>query len=121
MKSETAGNGVEGGQPAKRHVHTSWLLWILPLAFLGSFFFYPLFRIFSLSFVRGQTGLLAPVIETLRSSQTLHVLGFTLGQALVSTLLTLLLGLPGAYLFARYDFRGKSTLRALSGIPFWEA
>ncbi|HLE90174.1 MAG TPA: iron ABC transporter permease, partial [Anaerolineales bacterium] len=33
-------------------------------------------------------------------------------------LLTLLLGLPAAYLFARYEFRGKSLLRALTAVPF---
>jgi thiamine transport system permease protein len=45
-------------------------------------------------------------------------LGFTLWQAILSTLLTLALGLPGAYLFAHYKFRGKSLLQALTGIPF---
>lgn len=94
------------------------LLWILPLGFLALFFFYPLTRIFLLSFQRSQAGVLLPVWETLRSSETLHVLGFTIGQAAISTLLTLLVGLPGAYLFGRYEFRGKATLRALSGIPF---
>jgi thiamine transport system permease protein len=33
-------------------------------------------------------------------------------------LLTLLVGLPGAYLFGRFTFRGKSLLRALTGVPF---
>jgi thiamine transport system permease protein len=33
-------------------------------------------------------------------------------------LLTLLIGLPAAYLFARYDFRGKTLLRALTAVPF---
>jgi thiamine transport system permease protein len=46
------------------------------------------------------------------------VLWFTLWQAALSTLLTLAIGLPGAYLLARYDFRGKSFLQALFGIPF---
>ncbi|HMD83025.1 MAG TPA: ABC transporter permease subunit, partial [Anaerolineales bacterium] len=45
-------------------------------------------------------------------------LSFTFYQATLSTLLTLLLGLPAAYLFARYDFRGKSLLRALTAVPF---
>jgi thiamine transport system permease protein len=30
----------------------------------------------------------------------------------------LVVGLPGAYLFARFQFRGKTLLRALTGIPF---
>jgi thiamine transport system permease protein len=46
------------------------------------------------------------------------VLWFTVWQAALSTLLTLLVGLPGAYLFGRFAFRGKSLLRALTGIPF---
>ncbi|MGZ9223196.1 MAG: ABC transporter permease, partial [Anaerolineales bacterium] len=39
-------------------------------------------------------------------------------QATLSTFLTLLLGLPSAYLFARYNFRGKYLLRALTAVPF---
>ena len=39
-------------------------------------------------------------------------------QALASTALTLLVGLPAAYLFARHDFPGKTLLRALSTVPF---
>jgi len=47
-----------------------------------------------------------------------RVLWFTTWQATLSTLLTLLLGLPAAFVFARYEFRGKSLLRALTSIPF---
>ncbi len=47
-----------------------------------------------------------------------RVLLFTFYQAALSTLLTLLLGLPAAYLFARYDFPGKSLFRALTIVPF---
>ncbi|MEZ4837153.1 MAG: hypothetical protein R2873_35010 [Caldilineaceae bacterium] len=47
-----------------------------------------------------------------------RVLWFTMWQAAVSMLLTLLLGLPLAYLFARYEFAGKTILRALTTIPF---
>ncbi|MCB0069238.1 MAG: iron ABC transporter permease, partial [Caldilineaceae bacterium] len=43
---------------------------------------------------------------------------FTTWQALVSTLLTIAAGLPLAYIFARYDFRGKSLVHALLTIPF---
>ncbi len=43
---------------------------------------------------------------------------FTFYQSILSTLLTLALGLPAAFLFARYDFRGKSFLRTLTAIPF---
>jgi len=46
------------------------------------------------------------------------VIAFTFWQATLSTLLTLLFGLPGAYLMARYRFRGKSLILALTAIPF---
>ena len=86
-------------------------LWLLPLAFLVIAFFYPLSRILSLSF---SLNVLTP--DNLRIASS--TLGFTFYQAILSTLLTLLLGLPSAILFARYDFRGKSLLRAMTAIPF---
>lgn len=86
-------------------------LWVLPLAFLIVAFFFPLTRILALTFDP----------QTLTSENLLRaseVLRFTFYQAALSTLLTLFLGLPAAYLFARYDFRGKSMLRALTAVPF---
>jgi thiamine transport system permease protein len=46
------------------------------------------------------------------------VIWFTFWQAALSTLLTLALGLPGAYLLGRFDFRGKSLVRALTAVSF---
>ncbi|MEN6298704.1 MAG: iron ABC transporter permease, partial [Anaerolineaceae bacterium] len=60
----------------------------------------------------------SPFIQAITSKSIQHVLWFTLWQAILSTLLTLLIGLPGAYLMARYNFRGKALVQALSGIPF---
>lgn len=87
------------------------LLWLMPLTFLAIAFFYPLARILTLTFD-------AQAIATENILLAARVLGFTFYQAALSTLLTLLLGLPSAYLFARYDFRGKSVLRALTAVPF---
>ncbi|MBV6452742.1 MAG: hypothetical protein MHPDNHAH_03511 [Anaerolineales bacterium] len=87
------------------------LLWLLPLTFLAIFFFVPLSKILSLTF---SPSTLTP--ENLRSTQ--YVVFFTFLQATLSTLLTLALGLPSAVLFARYNFRGKSLLRALTAVPF---
>ena len=87
------------------------LLWLLPLTFLAIFFFLPLSRILALTLNTS-----ALTAENIRI--TYSVLRFTFYQAILSTLLTLLLGLPSAYLFTRYDFRGKSILRALTAVPF---
>lgn len=86
-------------------------LWLLPLSFLAIFFFFPLSKILSLTFSPE-----AFTPENLRITQ--NALLFTFYQAFLSTILTLLLGVPSAYLFARYDFRGKSLLRALTAVPF---
>jgi thiamine transport system permease protein len=70
------------------------------------------------SFERGDAGIAASFIEALRSDSVREILWFTLWQAALSTLLTLIIGLPGAYLLARYEFRGKRLLQALSAVPF---
>ena len=87
------------------------LLWFFPLFFLLIFFFYPLFRIFAFS-------LDFSVLTSANLNLVFRVLLFTLYQAALSTLLTLLLGLPSAYLFARFEFPGKALLRALTAVPF---
>lgn len=95
-------------------IRSRWL-WLLPLSFLGIFYFYPLFSIFAVSFGRAGSG---EALASLGSASTWKVAWFTIWQAFLSTLLTLAVGLPGAYLFARYQFRGKQLLRALSAVPF---
>ena len=57
-------------------------------------------------------------LAILGSPSILASLRFSLLQALVSTSLSLALGLPGAWLLARYRFRGRRLYAALSGIPF---
>ncbi|HLR46094.1 MAG TPA: iron ABC transporter permease [Deinococcales bacterium] len=47
-----------------------------------------------------------------------RVAGFTFGQALLSTFLTLLAGLPAAIVFARWSFPGRRLLRSAFTIPF---
>jgi len=87
------------------------LLWLLPLTFLAIFFFLPLSRVFALT-------LNASAFTAENFKIAYSALRFTFYQAALSTFLTLLLGLPSAYLFARYDFGGRSILRALTAIPF---
>ncbi len=93
-------------------------LWLLPLGFLVIFYFYPLSSILEVSFSRAEGGFLSPFIEALSSQRIKHALWFSIWQAALSTFFTLIIGLPGAYLFARYDFKGKSLLRSLTVIPF---
>ena len=111
-KSPVIGTPKSGDFGVRHGYHSSRLLsWLPPLAFLGFFFFYPLARILVTT--------LDPAVLTPDNFHiTLSALRFTFYQAALSTLLTLLLGLPAAWLFARFDFPGKSLLRALTAVPF---
>jgi thiamine transport system permease protein len=102
----------------RRRSYLPLFLWAAPILFLLLFYLYPLLSILQVSFSRGSGRMVAPFIEALSSASFRGVFWFTIWQATLSTVLTLIIGLPGAYLFARYDFRGKSLLLALTGIPF---
>src|SRR3972149_6400598 len=86
-------------------------MWLLPLAFFVVFYFYPLASIFAVS-----GG--AKILTALGDPGLWRVAGFTVWQAAISTLGTLAVGLPGAYLIGRYRFCGQNLLRALTAVPF---
>ncbi|MFE4700769.1 ABC transporter permease [Streptomyces sp. NPDC056738] len=93
-------------------------LMALPVAFFAVFFAYPVAAIVSRG-LHGDGGWqLGRVWDVATRSDIRHVLWFTTWQALASTALTLLVALPGAYVFARFDFRGKQILRAVVTVPF---
>ncbi len=94
------------------------LRWFLPLSFLALFYFYPLVSIFRTSFQMDETSLLEPFITAIQSTTIRNVIGFTFWQAFLSTILTMALGLPGAFLLGRFKFPGKSLIRAITGVPF---
>ncbi|WP_241692685.1 ABC transporter permease [Haloarcula salina] len=62
---------------------------------------------------------LASVVEGLLSpDRRLGIVGFTAYQAALSTVASVALGLPAAYLLARFEFPGRRTLRSLTILPF---
>ena len=98
----------------KRPALLTLALWLIPLAFLAYFFYQPLVAIFRVVFSeRFSQGW-----ELFEWSQVGRPLGFTFYQAFLSTILTLLVGLPAAWLFAKFDFPGRKALRAISLLPF---
>ena len=61
---------------------------------------------------------LAVAEATLSEDRRLGIVGFTAYQAALSTLLSVALGVPLAYLLARYEFPGRRTVRSLTVLPF---
>ncbi|TSB26128.1 iron ABC transporter permease [Streptomyces benahoarensis] len=90
----------------------------LPLVFFALFFAYPVAAIVGRGLTDGGHWQFGRLTAVLGDPDILHVLGFTLWQAAASTGLTLLVALPGAYVFARFDFPGKQLLRAVVTVPF---
>ncbi|MFF8846979.1 ABC transporter permease [Streptomyces sp. NPDC015127] len=89
-----------------------------PVAFFAVFFAYPVAAIVGRGLRVEGTWQFGRFGEVLGRPDILHVLWFTTWQALASTALTLLLALPGAYVFARLEFPGKRLLRAVVTVPF---
>ena len=94
------------------------LIFALPLLFFAIFYVYPLSSIFKLSFFLESGFNLEALRKLVADSYYFNVLWFTTWQAIVSTVLTLLLALPGAWVFATWTFPGKDTIRTISTLPF---
>ncbi|MDR1893213.1 MAG: iron ABC transporter permease [Spirochaetales bacterium] len=94
------------------------LLFLLPLLFLGVFFYLPLGFLFL--FPGGTATLAGPrqIMEVLGDPYYRRVLGFTFAQAALSTGFAVLLGLPGGWFLGRFDFPGRRALLSLCSIPF---
>ncbi len=104
--------GSNNGSKSLGARYLSTIVLAIPLLFRLVFFFFPLANIFRLTLS----------LESLRNlvnlTFILDIVWFTFWQAALSTLITLLVGLPAAYLFSHYEFPGRKTLRALTTVPF---
>lgn len=90
-----------------------------PLAFLAVFFYFPLLSILKEGLLDAPGHLTFQyILATIEDPYNRRVIFFTIKQALYSTLLTFVLGLPGAYLVTKFDFFGKSLLKAITTVPF---
>jgi thiamine transport system permease protein len=94
------------------------LLTLLPLAFLAVFFFYPLASITARGLAPQGVIDLSVFGKVVGSEFYRETLWFTFWQAAVSTVLTIIAAFPAAYVMARYTFRGKSLISALTLVPF---
>lgn len=57
-------------------------------------------------------------LRMLGSSRTWRIMGLTVAQALVSTLFSIAIGTPVAYVLSRYRFPGRSLTSTLAMVPF---
>jgi thiamine transport system permease protein len=93
-------------------------LLLVPILFLAIFFLYPLFSILALSLRPEGSWDVSGFVQIVTSAYYRNTLFFTIWQAALSTLLTIALALPGAYIFTRFDFPAKSLLLSIATLPF---
>jgi thiamine transport system permease protein len=87
------------------------ILWAVPLVFVAVLFYWPVAELTVLGISGDWPGeLLEP--------KTLGVIWFTLWQAVLSTVVTVIVAIPGAYLLYRRSFPGQQVVNALITVPF---
>ena len=90
----------------------SFWLFLIPLVFLGIFFFFPIISILATAWQGKNAGWITS------ASQITQPIFFTFFQAALSVFLTLVVGIPAAYLFSHFKFKGSSVLQILTTLPF---
>ncbi len=124
------------GKPGSRSGPTSWSadsvsgprqspfgkvavpLAVVPAAFLGVFFAWPVLTILWRGLAPDGSLDLGRAWHIATDSRWARVAWFTTWQAVLSTMATLLIGLPIARVFAKYEFRGRRSMRAAFTVPF---
>lgn len=103
--------GFLRGQKYSVNIKRKNVLWAAPLLFIGVLFYWPLAKILSLGFSGNW-------FEPIATAKVLSILWFTIWQALLSSLVAVLLGIPGAYVLYARRLRGQGLVKALITVPF---
>jgi len=105
LKTEIAGR-TSGPQSLNRKI-----LWAIPLLFVAVLFYWPVTEVALL-------GLSGDWFTQLLEPKILGIIWFTLWQAAVSTIITVIVAIPGAYLLYKRSFPGQRIVNALITVPF---
>ena len=87
------------------------ILWLVPLVFVGVVFYWPVTQVFLL----GASG---NWLSRLAEPKIVEIVWFTIWQAALSTVITVVIAIPGAYLLYRRSFPGQQLVRTLITVPF---
>lgn len=93
-------------------------VFLIPAAFLAVFFAVPATTLILTGLRDGGSWDFDAVGDVLRSSSTRRVAWFTLWQAAVSTLLTVVVALPAAWVIGRMRMPGRALFSAVLIVPF---
>lgn len=91
-----------------------WLIGVIPVVYLLTFYVLPLGVVFQ----RAAQALEGSLLQDGLLRKIAEPLGFTIFQATLSTLCTILVGFPIAYVFSHFEFKGKTFFRTVVTLPF---
>ena len=116
----SASRGASAARPG--HRWGTYLAWgvatAVPLAFLAVFFAWPVVTMVGRGFVAAGRLDLSAFAEVFSRARTWRIVWLTLAQASLGSAVSVLLGVPGAYLLYRCRFAGRGVLRAFVTVPF---
>lgn len=90
----------------------------VPVAYLGWFLVWPLVAILGRGLAPHGHVTLQPLVDVVTTARTRRIVAFTFGQALLSTAVTMLVGLPAAWALYRRSWRGARVVRSIAMVPF---
>ncbi len=97
-------------------------IFLVPFLYISLFLIIPLINVLFLAldsnFLDFSRLSLVSMFYVLNHPLNRYFLGWTIQQAILSTLFCIIIGLPASYLFAYYKFPGKSILRNILTVPF---
>src|SRR5690625_2513816 len=106
---------------AKRRLLTpaAWIgAGVFALGFLAVFFAWPVTTLIGLGFSDNGHLDFSGFGHVFTRTRTWRIIGLTLGQATAGTVISIALGIPGAYVLYRRTFPGQGLVRAFVTIPF---
>lgn len=96
-----------------------WAIAGVPVVFLLVLFVYPVVSITGMGLLGLGAGTRATTFaEIVGDAGIWGIVWFTVWQAVASTVLTVALGIPGAYVLSRLRFPGRRVVRAVATVPF---
>lgn len=94
------------------------IFFLVILAYLLVFFYYPLAIISKDAIYNDYRFTLSYILSIFYDSSIISSIIFSFWEALISVILSLLIGIPVAYIITNYDFKLKNALISLMMVPF---
>jgi thiamine transport system permease protein len=114
----SATSATPGAVSARTGRSPARLIGVVPAVFLGLFFLVPLVAVLDAGLRTQGEWRAAEALDIATAARTWRLMTFTAAQAVLSSVATLVIGLPLAFVLARFRFPGAALLRSLLLVPF---